>query len=278
MLRIAFVEWPESLLTGDYPVGSDERLRHRRESGYPDSRTNCRLEAGYRDSDVFSQDEANVSLRDHEKGLGGLIDLNLPAIISPGLCGTENGSPTKHSCLRAERFVPCTGNSIFQMSRDGLKANGTQAIVRALSVAEVLGIKVGVLVCTEAMFNERARAYGRQGASLIVIPRASGREIESWKIAGAMASIVSGAYVAVRTGLAFQKRYAVWWRRLRLCTAWKFARGHHEANPMQTLELDPTKVRSAQQDIRATYPNLVERLLETVCFWRRSSQRKVRLG
>ena len=34
------------------------------------------------DTDVFSQDEANVSLRDHEKGLEGLIDLNLPAIIS----------------------------------------------------------------------------------------------------------------------------------------------------------------------------------------------------
>jgi N-carbamoylputrescine amidase len=41
-------------------------------------------------------------------------------------------------------------------------------------VADVLGLKVGVLFCTEAMFNERARAYGKQGASLIVIPRASG--------------------------------------------------------------------------------------------------------
>jgi N-carbamoylputrescine amidase len=45
------------------------------------------------------------------------------------------------------------------------------------------------------MFNERARAYGRQKASLLVIPRASGTNIESWKIAGAMASLVAGAYV-----------------------------------------------------------------------------------
>jgi N-carbamoylputrescine amidase len=58
----------------------------------------------------------------------------------------------------------------------------------------VLGVRVGVLLCTEAMFNERARAYGREGAELIVIPRASGRDIEPWKIAGAMASLVSGAY------------------------------------------------------------------------------------
>jgi N-carbamoylputrescine amidase len=62
-------------------------------------------------------------------------------------------------------------------------------------VAEVLGITVGVLLCTEAMFNERARAYGKQKASLIAVPRASGGDLASWKIAGAMASLVSGAYV-----------------------------------------------------------------------------------
>jgi N-carbamoylputrescine amidase len=45
------------------------------------------------------------------------------------------------------------------------------------------------------MFNEHARAYGKQQASLIVIPRASGTNIESWKIAGAMASLVSGAFI-----------------------------------------------------------------------------------
>ena len=34
----------------------------------------------------------------------------------------------------------------------------------------MLGIKIGVLVCTEAMFNERARTYGKENFSLIVIP------------------------------------------------------------------------------------------------------------
>jgi predicted amidohydrolase len=50
------------------------------------------------------------------------------------------------------------------------------------SVAEILGIRIGVLLCTEAMFNERARAYGREKVSLIVIPRASGADIDSWKL------------------------------------------------------------------------------------------------
>lgn len=45
------------------------------------------------------------------------------------------------------------------------------------------------------MFNEHARHYRRQGAELIVVPRATGRTVEVFLTAGAMASIVSGCYV-----------------------------------------------------------------------------------
>ncbi|MUO85256.1 carbon-nitrogen hydrolase family protein [Agrobacterium vitis] len=59
----------------------------------------------------------------------------------------------------------------------------------------IAGLTVGVLLCTELMFPERARALGRQGAHLIAVPRASGRSMSYWRTAGAMAAIVSGAYV-----------------------------------------------------------------------------------
>lgn len=45
------------------------------------------------------------------------------------------------------------------------------------------------------MFNEWARSYRRQGAHLLVIPRASEQGFERWKTAAAMAAIVSGCYV-----------------------------------------------------------------------------------
>src|ERR1700722_12733592 len=80
------------------------------------------------------------------------------------------------------------------------------AMVQALAWPTCLGAKVGVLLCTEAMFNERARAYGKQGATLVVISRASGTEIEPWKIAGAMASLVSGAYVASSNRIGVSSR------------------------------------------------------------------------
>jgi len=63
-------------------------------------------------------------------------------------------------------------------------------------LCQVGGIKVGFLICTEIMFNERARHYGRMGAQIIAMPRAVGFEsLHRWKVALSMAAIVSGCYV-----------------------------------------------------------------------------------
>jgi N-carbamoylputrescine amidase len=56
-------------------------------------------------------------------------------------------------------------------------------------------MRIGVLLCTDAMFNEHARHYGREGADLIAIPRATGLSTDNWLAAGKMAAIVSGSYV-----------------------------------------------------------------------------------
>lgn len=56
-------------------------------------------------------------------------------------------------------------------------------------------LRVGVLLCTELMFTEWARHYRRQGAHVIVSPRASGSSRHRWDAAACMAAIVSGCYV-----------------------------------------------------------------------------------
>jgi N-carbamoylputrescine amidase len=54
---------------------------------------------------------------------------------------------------------------------------------------------VGLLVCSELWFFERARAYGRAGAALLVTPRAtSGEWPDRWLLAGQMAAVVGGAF------------------------------------------------------------------------------------
>jgi N-carbamoylputrescine amidase len=130
------------------------------------------------------------------------------------------------------------------------------------AVSSVLGIKVGVLLCTEAMFNERARAYGKQGASLVVIPRASGVNIKSWKIAGAMAALVSGAYVVSsnrvgrsRGGTRFGGGGFSYTPRGRLLAVTA------RRNPVQTFELDPKVSMFAQRAYPCYVPELDERSL-----------------
>ncbi len=57
-------------------------------------------------------------------------------------------------------------------------------------------VQAGFLVCTELMFNERARQYGRRGAHVIFVPRAVGRaSLRRWLVAARMAAIVSSSYV-----------------------------------------------------------------------------------
>jgi N-carbamoylputrescine amidase len=54
---------------------------------------------------------------------------------------------------------------------------------------------VGFLVCTELWFTEHARAYGRQGAHLVVCPRATeALTTEKWIMGGRAAAVTSGAF------------------------------------------------------------------------------------
>jgi N-carbamoylputrescine amidase len=65
----------------------------------------------------------------------------------------------------------------FFPNEDGwYEANWFAADASGFAVHEVAGLKIGVLLCTEVMFNEYARRYGRAGAELIVVPRATGRD------------------------------------------------------------------------------------------------------
>ena len=112
-------------------------------------------------------------------------------------------------------------------------------------------------MCTEAMFNERARAYGRQNVSLIVILRASGTDTEPWKIAGAMASLVAGAYVVSSNRIGSAKGGTQF-------GGGGFAYAPHgillavtaPAQPLRVFDLDPHISEAAQRE----YPCYVSEL------------------
>lgn len=54
---------------------------------------------------------------------------------------------------------------------------------------------IGVQICTEVWWLDESRKYGRNGADLLVVPRATpASSRERWLVAGRASAIVSGAY------------------------------------------------------------------------------------
>ena len=255
-LKIAFVEWPEDLSTADprWAELSDSVTAAR-----PDILVTNELPFGpwLAEGAVFSADEAHLSLRAHEKGLEGLIGLAVPAVISSR--PVWNGKRLANEAFVLESGVvgPLHRKQYFPNEPGWFESEWYAGDDSGFSVAQVLGIRVGVLVCTEAMFNEHARSYGKEKASLIVVPRASGVNIESWKIAGAMASLVSGAYV-VSSNRAGRSRGGTQFGGGGFAFAphGRFLAQTSAANPLGTLELDTEMSASAQRD----YPCYVAEL------------------
>src|ERR1700757_298748 len=170
-LRIAFVEWPEGLAV-DHPNWAELK----RSSGalQPDLLVTNELPFGpwIAESADFSEEAARLSIRAHEKGLEGLIGLNLPATISSRPVWTERLLANEAFVIENQAVRPLHRKQYFPNEPGWFESEWYAGDDSGFGVAEVLGIKIGVLLCTDAMFNERARAYGKLKASLIVIPRA----------------------------------------------------------------------------------------------------------
>lgn len=57
------------------------------------------------------------------------------------------------------------------------------------------GASLGFLICSELWFMERARAYGQEGAHLLVTPRATQQAtVDKWLVGGRASAVISGAY------------------------------------------------------------------------------------
>jgi N-carbamoylputrescine amidase len=256
MTRIAFVEWPEALATGGALWSP---LQSAIAAARPDILVTNELPFGpwLADSAAFSEGEAQRSILAHEDGLAGLVSLGLPAVISSRPVWNGNRLANEAFVLENGGVRPLHRKQYFPNEPGWFESVWYAGDDSGFRVADVRGIKVGVLLCTEAMFNERARAYGREAASLLVIPRAAGTEIEPWKISGAMASLVAGAYVASSNRVGRSKNgttfggggfaYAPEGRLLALTTP---------AHPVQVFELDRELVESAQRSYPCYVPEL----------------------
>lgn len=122
-------------------------------------------------------------------------------------------------------------------------------------------LRIGVLLCTELMFTEWARAYRRQGAHVIVVPRASGVSVHQWHAAAAMAAISSGCYVlsSNRRSDSEPSMPTFGGRGFAFSPAGNLIAETSAATPLVTVDIDLQQVREAQ----ANYPCYVKELSES---------------
>ena len=137
------------------------------------------------------------SCRLHAQGLAHLEELGAAVVL--GTRPLERGGRRVNDAFvwtRATGLRSIHSKQYFPDEEGYYEARWFQAGERHFNVTEAGPARAGFLICTEVMFNEHARRYGRQGAQLIAVPRAVGREsLPRWLVAMRMAAIVSGCYV-----------------------------------------------------------------------------------
>jgi N-carbamoylputrescine amidase len=254
-MRVAFVEWPEGLS----PSGSSwGEIALSVAAARPDLLVTNELPFGpwIAEGVSFSEAEAEESLRAHAEGLEALAGLGLPAVVSsrPVRAGSRLGNEAfvlENGAARAlhrKQYFP-SEPGWFESAWYSGDGSGFVA-------AAVLGIRVGVLLCTDAMFNEHARAYGRQEASLIVLPRATGSSVEPWKTAGAMGALVSGAYVVSSNRVGLARGGTVFGGvGFAYAPGGRWVADTSPAGPVRTIELDPEVSASARRDYPCYVPD-----------------------
>lgn len=150
------------------------------------------------EAERFDEEAFVLSVAHHQAGIEALDTLGAPAIIGSRLCLVDGRRVNQGfawtaggglEALHAKQHIPFSPGYWERAWYE--PAPGLPGIV------EIAGLRVGVLICTEVMFNEHARRFGRAGAHLIAVPRATPPLTgHLFEVALQMAAVASGSYVA----------------------------------------------------------------------------------
>jgi N-carbamoylputrescine amidase len=139
----------------------------------------------------------NASRETHERALPRLADLGAATVM--GTWPREQAGQRVNEAFVWTAAWGVEGVHTKQHFPDVpgfFEARWFQPGERRFRVAQAGGVRAGFLICTDVMFNEHARHYGREGAQVIAVPRATGKSNrDRWLVALRMAAIVSGCYV-----------------------------------------------------------------------------------
>jgi N-carbamoylputrescine amidase len=146
-----------------------------------------------RDSEILK-----TSQQQHREGMKRLNELGTYAVLGTyPLCEASLSINQAFVWTPLARLAAVHTKQFFPDEGGFFEARWFDRGKKRFEVKNAGGLGVGFLICTDVMFNEWARHYGRNGAHLIAVPRTTpvGSE-ERWKTMCSAAAIVSGCYVA----------------------------------------------------------------------------------
>ncbi len=125
----------------------------------------------------------------HAQGIARLHELEVPTVL--GTRASDHGGHSVNEAFVWTKEKGLTGVHTKQYFPDEpgfYEARWFEAGEPHFRTIDIGALRVGFLICSEVMFNEHARQYGRRGVHLIAAPRATpGGSLARWTVALRMA-------------------------------------------------------------------------------------------
>jgi len=187
----------------------------------------------------------------HEEALSSLGELGAPVVLG-SRPREDEGKRVNEAFVwtNADGAKGIHTKQYFPDEEGYYEARWFEGGERHFRVAPAGKVRGGFLICTELMFNERAREYRRGGAQVIWVPRATAKtSVPRWTVAMRMAALVSGCYVLSSNRGGTDSRGQLFGGAGMVVTAeGELAVQTSEATPVAFYEIDTQAVARAQRD------------------------------
>jgi N-carbamoylputrescine amidase len=198
-------------------------------------------------SNEYDAGKARASVELHAAALEDLADL-APVVISSRPVPAGQRIANEAFALVHGAYVPLHQKHYFPAEEAFYETSWFQTERPGFDVQDLPSVRVGVQLCSELMFNEWSRRYGREGAQLIAVPRSSGVSVLKWQAGLVMAAAVSGSYVLSSNRAGREGDMTFGGRGFVYAPGGELLAETSPDQPIAVVELDFEKVEAAQSD------------------------------
>jgi len=255
-VKVSVCQLPDELSAGDLAW---KRFAQRIERERPDLAVLNEMPFGpwVARENAFDAYLAAISIDSHELALSSLAALPV-AVVSSRPVGNAGRLANEAFVMAHGEYRAVHHKQYFPQEPGYFESSWFAAGSAGFEMFEHRGVRFGVLLCTELMFTEWARHYRRQGAHVILAPRASGTSMRAWDAAARMAAIVSGCYVLssnrVSRTIGAEPRFGG--RGFAYSPAGELIGETSEAVPLICVDVDQALVAEAQNRFPCYVPEL----------------------